>query len=333
MGFFNLKVGPRRIAEAPTFPYRGGKAILRRYIIRWFPLEGSVYCEPFVGRANVFFAAKIFGKFRSWHLNDFSTIPFLEAIKKYSGEEIPKLYKADYLKLQETDPNMFLLLHPIYTWCGDGRSVTGYDNITKPDLIRYRKRLVDAKILLAETVMTKENAIVIIQKYGKDKNAFLYLDPPYKNANVGSYIPEDIDRTKMFSLLKKAKCRWVLSEYWQEDIVAEFGLPFTQIKNVSFNPTQSSPQSKRRVTECLWKNFGPSLPSKIITGSKFKILPKTMKLFVDNGGDLSLEEWNNISPKHWKYTNVKMEFYMLTIQPQCYYNGDRVKLISKMDPV
>lgn len=48
-----------KLVDAPYFVYRGGKARLRRFIIRWIPTYGSTYLEPFAGRGNVFFIMKM----------------------------------------------------------------------------------------------------------------------------------------------------------------------------------------------------------------------------------------------------------------------------------
>lgn len=313
-----------KLVEQPYFPYRGGKARLRRSIVRWFPVSGTTYCEPFAGRANVFFLVRCFGKFQSWRLNDLQTFPFLKAIKHYDGKELPELDQVESKQLQ-AGSRLQLLLEPIIYWAGglasQNESVTGSRGHKMDD---YRRRLTRASQLLKVARLTRRDAIEVIEEYVDDPQALLYIDPPYLQASLKAYTPDMVDRKEMIRLLKLAKCRWVLSEYEERDLLRAFGEPMTRIYGVPINPIPGG--KVRRAVECLWSNYPMEQPRKMNFGDSERPMKITRQI-LGKAGNLSQEEFDLLAPPHWHRKTKTAQYKRLCTHPQCYFDGERVSLL------
>lgn len=324
-GFFDIQKTKVRAPDQPFFPYRGCKARLRKSIVRWTQIEGSSYVEPFAGRGNLFFLMKAFAKFKTWHLNDTQTIPFFEALLSYDGSPLPELTKEEAKNFYKRNDPLFQIMEPIIYWAGglaDMRcSPTGARG---HDLIEYRKRVLSAQKLLRGVEFTNVDALQIMRRYLKDPKAFLYIDPPYLNANVGSYTDGMIDRVGMLKLLKRARFRWLLSEYYCQDIVDMFGEPLTQIKNVIINPSPGGGSTRREV-ECLWSNY-PMKPLTIDFGywrKGWELISVSHQILRTNL-KISFEDWKKLVPKKWSESTVGQQWHRLIHWRDYYFDGECV---------
>lgn len=322
----SIKGKSMRLVDCPYFAYRGGKATLRRYIVRFIPLSGSVYVEPFVGRANVFFVVKSFADFHKWVLNDLQTIPFLSAILKYDGQSLPTLSKEEVMEMPDHSP-LLLLMEPILFWAGGIKGKSGATGSRGHKLDDYKNRLLRAKQLLAESEMRIQDANEVIEEFHDDPQAFLYLDPPYLNCTVGSYSDSMLNRHKMIDLLKTCKCRWLMSEYYCTDLVQAFGDPFTRIKGVPVNPNPKSKGPIRREEECLWANYN-AVPSLLDFEDFFD---KPMKLSIQvlkELGKMTFSQWESSCPKHWASKTIEAQFNRLCYLPFAYWDGETLYCLS-----
>lgn len=312
--------------DAPSFAYRGGKARLRTFIVRFLPLHGKIYVEPFAGRGNVFFLIKQIGNFEKWHLNDLQTMYFFEAIKRYDGQPLPEITKeiAKSAKLSGlSDPHIWL--EPLIYWAGGIAMKSSATGSRGHDLIQYSKTLLQAKRDLQQVEMTSNDALKVIEQYFQNPEAVLYIDPPYLNSNVGSYHEDQLDRDKLISLLKLAKCKWVLSEYRCNDLISAFGEPDGVLKNVFVAPTPSG--NTKRVSECVWRNF--TAPVNIIDFEK-SIMPFKASLDIVNlHHPISFEEFSKLSPAHWAIGTKKAQYNRCCSLPYAFYDGETVSLLEE----
>lgn len=86
----------------------------------------------------------------------------------------------------------------------------------------------------------------------------VYLDPPYKNANVKSYDDKTIDFPGLVRTLLTASFKWMLSEYPNkvyQPLTKKFGPPVKfKVQRVMTNANHDGTRRKW-VTECVWRNF------------------------------------------------------------------------------
>ncbi len=316
----------QRLVDLPFFPYRGGKARLRRYIVRWCQTSGTTYCEPFAGRANLFFLMKGFATFQKWHLNDIQTIPFFQAIKQYGGEHLPTLSKEESVILFESGDPLSLLLEPITFWAGGLASKTSATGNRGHDLDEYRRKLLLARDLLVGVDLTCQDAVDVVEEYSPDPQAFLYVDPPYQGASVGIYKEGMVDFPRLFRLLHSAKCRWLFSEYLHSNVIENLAPPLTTIKGVVVNPIPGG--IVRDEVEGLWSNY-PMKPIVLDFDDSEKPLAES-KAVLHRYREFTYEGWKKLVPKRWTEKTIKAQFARLTTWPTNYFDGETLRIIEDM---
>lgn len=317
-----------KLVDVPSFPYRGGKSRLRNFIIRWLPLTGSTYMEPFVGRGNVFFMVKAACNYNNYVINDINTSQFFDAINHYDGSKLPHIEKSQVSNLKNNNTDLYSLLEPIITW---NTSPIGHK---KHDLNTYKNNLLYAKKLLENTTLYSMDAIQLLESYQLDNNSFVYLDPPYLNGNVGIYKSTDFDRTMMIEILKHAKYRWALSEYECSDLNKAFGRPKIAYNNVYVSP---KPGIQKRSIEVLYTNYPIDNGPNIIDfgyANTMHISRHAMKIF-NNYPMITKDYFTTICPVAWSKRRISIEFELLTKYPIAYFDGHilyNISLISEWPP-
>lgn len=308
----------RRGTNAPHFKYRGGKAILRRTIVRWAKLNGITYIEPFAGRGNVFFLMERIARFKRWIINDPTTLDFFNAIMRYDGRELPYLDKKQGLELMDANPEQFNLMEPVLTRCGGqarlGDSITG---VRGENLGEFRLRLLSAKQSLQRTLVQGSDGVDLLEKWHNDSTAFIYLDPPYLRSKVGVYSDRSVDWYRMFRLLKSARAKWLFSHYPVPEVVEALGPPIAIIKNVPVTPT---PGVLRRVEEGLWANYQQP-PNRIDFGDISRPVLRWSLNLLRIRRRISLVEWPSLVPSHWKPATIRTQFRGLGLFPDHYFDG------------
>lgn len=314
-----------RLVDHPYFAYRGGKARLRRYIVRWCLPSGSTYCEPFAGRANIFFMVRGFADYKKWHLNDLQTIPFFKSILNYDGKPLPILNKQESIDLYKSGDPLHHLLEPI-TWRSGGlASRKASPHGTRLDVVEYRKRIIFAKKLLQGVELTNLDALEVIHRYRKDSKAFLYIDPPYINSNVGSYDEGMLDRPALIKLLKQCQCRWLLSEQPCDDFLSAFGNPLTSIKNIPVNPRPGT--KVKWTTEVLWSNY-KTKPLLIDFGDREKSAMAESHRLLKKHRRISIDDWPKMVPPQWSKQTISIQMDRLSRQPENYFDGQEIWIVE-----
>ncbi len=318
-----------RLVDQPYFAYRGGKARLRRYIIRWCPLKGSTYCEPFAGRASMFFLMKGIGKFNKWHLNDTQTTPFFRSILQYDGNAIPEMTKEQTEELYRSGNSLHWLMEPITYRCGHLACKNGQALGTKSyNLDNYRQRLITAKRCLQGVRITDVDAVVALRRYSEDPLAFVYLDPPYLGAKVGTYDDRMVDWPGLFCWMKMTRCRWLFSHYPHPRIASEFGRPIATIKNVWVTPSNKA--EGRREVEALWANY-PAKINVIDFGDRDRQAMKESWQLIREHRVISWADWPAMCPQRWSKQTVKIQFNRLSLQPSHYFDGETLVIVGESD--
>ena len=313
-----------RPIDAPKFQYNGGKANLRRFIVRWMRHQGSSYVEPFVGRGNCFFLMRTISEFSRWHINDIRTVPLYEAIMKYDGRDLPDVPAGTVFEewLPTADPIHARLLEPLLCWSGGS-----YETSTKAYpaagrlMNKYRENLLRAQECLSGVRVTSFDALECLSEYINDPDAVVYLDPPYKGASVSAYSDKDVDWGMLYSLLTRARCSWYMSEYQYSEHDYVLGEP-----KVRFHTkVQASGRSKPAV-EVLYSNQQLHRPCVLDFGESVRSPASTRSLYKE-GEVLTQDEVYARMPKHWHPDNFKIEFNILQKHPNVYFDGRLVHFL------
>jgi len=242
-----------------TFAYPGGKARLAKTLVSFMPRSGGTYAEPFAGRANVFWKAAMTLQFSNWWLNDLRTGAFLDAIISHGSTlEVPEHTRQEFERQKiarlSGDPTA-ILLEPYLSYSGAGYAASYRPTKGAPLRHRYQNTLRRARQILIQTqaMITSLDWKQAVADLNADD--FAYFDPPYLAAKVHGYAPDDIDHIEMVEILKNARFRWLLSEYYQPIYVEAFGLPFwtKDMQLCSTNFRHDGGKEKR--IECLWRNY------------------------------------------------------------------------------
>lgn len=210
--------------------YYGGKQKLANKIISIIP-EHTLYCEPFVGGAAVFFAKH---QSEIEVLND--TNKELINFYKMVQNEFVGLEKEIRISLHSRDlhrkasviynhPDMFSEIRRAWAvWVLSSQSFSaqldstwGYDiskNTTTKKIINNRDRFTeDMAIRLQNVQIESADALYIIR--GRDREAsFFYLDPPYFNSDCGHYDGySQQDFENLLITLSELKGKFLMSSY------------------------------------------------------------------------------------------------------------------------
>jgi site-specific DNA-adenine methylase len=86
---------------------------------------------------------------------------------------------------------------------------------------------------------------------------FAYFDPPYLGAKVHGYTDSDLIHEAMIDALRKARFRWLLSEYEHPLYLEAFGQPFwrKEVQLCATNFRRNDDHGRARRVECLWRNY------------------------------------------------------------------------------
>lgn len=104
--------------------------------------------------------------------------------------------------------------------------------------------------------LTRLDYMQVLTECGHDD--VVYLDPPYlENCDVRAYTDGMLDHQEMVRILKRARFRWVLSEYEHPIYVRAFGAPALKIERQKIIKSNAAGRGKKshRAVECLWRNF------------------------------------------------------------------------------
>jgi DNA adenine methylase len=260
------------------FAYMGGKHYILNKLLKLIP-KHTTYVEPFGGSGklllnklpsqqevyndgdvrvvNLFYVvANKFDEFYS-KLNRlvYSRVIYDEFYKAESGiKEIGDVDKAVafYYRIRSTFASKIATKSFAYSYTDNqaGRFFNGVNQLPY-----INKRLQGVLIL-------NKNYDIILSEYINDDKAFIYLDPPYFGAEfyyTSGFTVED--HKKMLSLLKQAKCKWLLSGYGNDLYDSELK-DFYRVEIPSVKPSYGITEANKHLTnerpkalEILWANY------------------------------------------------------------------------------
>jgi site-specific DNA-adenine methylase len=240
-------------------PYPGGKARLSKTICSFAPQSGLTYCEPFAGRGNVFWTAARLLKYRRWWLNDTRTAPFFEALRRVGDQiEVPYRTRDDangtkelYRRYRGDDSDEAILLEPFLTYSGSGYYGGGpRGSGAGAGSERYTRAMRDCHRIMHDVgpVVTGWDWTKVVARLGP--HDFAYIDPPYLTSRTRTYSEDDIDHDRLVWVLKRAKFRWILSQYLHPVYLSGLGDPFWSREMDLFVAAGHETR-----TECMWRNF------------------------------------------------------------------------------
>lgn len=240
------------MSAIPAFRYVGGKARLARRMVSVFPQAGGRYLEPFVGRGNVLFAARVYLEYEQWHANDLFTATFLRSLKRVDLRQLPpSVTYSTFIELFKRADDISRILEPRITIFGMGYQ-HGYDrthgrSYYTPE--RYGRMCAVAKALLRSVRITGQ-AWHTLDYASLGPDDFVYFDPPY----YGEYSPYgNITHGHLLKLLERARYKWALSGYYSNLYVRHLGEP-RFITPCQSEMSAVTGNSEAR-DECLWINY------------------------------------------------------------------------------
>ena len=218
-----------KIMKTPV-SYYGGKQKLASKIISLIP-EHTLYCEPFVGGAAVFFAKE---KSEIEVLNDTNKelINFYKTVKN----DFVSLEMEIRISLHSRDlhrkasviynhPDMFSEIKRAWAvWVLSSQSFSaqldsswGYDvskNTTTKKVINNRDRFTEEMAIRLQNVQIEAADALYIIKGRDSENAFFYCDPPYFNSDCGHYDGySEQDFENLLISLAGIKGKFLMSSY------------------------------------------------------------------------------------------------------------------------
>jgi len=253
--------------------YYGGKQKLANKIISLIP-KHTLYCEPFIGGAAVFFAKS---PSEVEVLND--TNKELINFYKMVQNEFVGLEKEIRISLHSRDlhrkasviynnPDMFSEIRRAWAvWVLSTQSFSsqldsswGYDiskNTTTKKIINNRDRFTEEMAIRLQNVQIESaDALYIIN--GRDsEDSFFYLDPPYFNSDCGHYDGySEQDFENLLLLMSRIKGKFLMSSYPSELLkkycVANEWRTWSIEQNVTVN--NKSGNNKKKI-EVLTSNY------------------------------------------------------------------------------
>lgn len=253
--------------------YYGGKQKLATKILSLIP-DHTLYAEPFLGGAAVFFAKE---KSEIEVIND--TNKELVNFYKVVQNDFISLEKEIRISLHSRDmhrkasviynhPDMFSEIKRAWAvWVLSTQSFSsqldsswGYDlskNCTTKKIINNRDRFTeDMAIRLQNVQIESADALYIIRSRDSERS-FFYLDPPYFNSDCGHYNGYSVeDFENLLKLLSTIKGKFLLSSYpspiLQQYTKKNKWTMWSVEQGVTIN--NKSGYIKRK-TECLTANF------------------------------------------------------------------------------
>jgi len=192
----------------------GGKSRLCKQLVKKFPDDIKIYCEPFVGGGSVFFEMD---KHDVEIINDLDT-------------DISDIYK-DIQKVTIDDLNSFIFEPDAATFKKLKMSIRSEDVLERlfrnlylskysymsnrshfgdrknGAYVKLKKNLKKFQDRLSGVVIENLDYKNIIQQYDSN-DTFFYLDPPYVNTDDYNHT---VDHTELFELLSQIKGRFLMS--------------------------------------------------------------------------------------------------------------------------
>ena len=220
----------------PPLTYWGGKQDMLKHILPLIPLH-NCYIEPFCGGAAVFFAKapakinilndkhdevvnfyrvlkspllrrRLFTKING---TPYARLPFLQAMDTFLSPKSHSKVDRAWALFTACGQAFNKKLDPSKSWSRSAQrdNATGWHNRTQ---LTQTQPLIN---LLNNTQIDNRDACHVIR--AAKENSFLYVDPPYLNADQGHYSGYDYtDFEALLQALEKTPAQFMLSSYKSE---------------------------------------------------------------------------------------------------------------------
>ena len=221
------------------FPYCGGKKSEYKYIKKYLDDEKyDLFIEPFCGSSATSYLNYKNGKKNIKYIlndNDIELINFLKCIQETGSKpfieevnmrlcgltkEKHDLYVKRHHK-NRNDPNDFFYYRKIYNYR------VGLFDINKVNKVYCHSKFIKFDEFYKNVKLSNLDYLKIFKKYKNNKDAFLYLDPPYLDSSNSSYyyteinndneenkIVKIVDNSRIYvdilNFLKNCKCKVIM---------------------------------------------------------------------------------------------------------------------------
>jgi DNA adenine methylase len=250
--------------------YHGGKSYLASTIVKMMRPH-RMYVEPFFGAGSVFFAK---GKLDS-ELSDINPeiINFWMHVKTFPFQLKAELLKLEYsqrvflqLKSEGFEPNLrgavrtFAMHRMSRGGLGEDYSFSVRLRGNLPEGINAWNSAIDSIDWCSDHLVgvriSRQDAYDVLYRCLDATSVLMYLDPPYVpdtrvSPNAYAYEMTLSDHERMIELLKKAKCKVLLSGY-HNPLYKSLGW-ICQKFEIANHSGQT--EVKNRRTECVWRNY------------------------------------------------------------------------------
>ncbi len=210
--------------------YYGGKQKLASSILKFIPTH-TLYCEPFLGGAAIFFAKEP-SKVEVINDTNRELINFYKVVK----EDFVSLEKEIRISLHSRDlhrkagviynnPDMFSEIKRAWavwvlssqSFCAMLDGTFGYDktgNTTTKKINNNKERFTEEMAIRLQNVQVECADALYIVKSRDHEDAFFYCDPPYFNSDCGHYDGySQQDFENLLQSLSEIKGKFLLSSY------------------------------------------------------------------------------------------------------------------------
>lgn len=210
--------------------YYGGKQRLASKILKRIP-DHTLYCEPFVGGAAIFFAkepstVEVINDTNKELINFYSVLQnkYVELEKMINVTLHSRRLHRDASVIYN-NPHLFSEVERAWTvWVQSTQSFSsqldsswGFDlskNTTTKKIINNRDRFTQEYAIRLQNVQLECTDALYIVQSRDGTNSFFYCDPPYIGSDCGhydGYTEEDYER--LLKVLENVKGKFLLSSY------------------------------------------------------------------------------------------------------------------------
>lgn len=246
----------------------GGKTMMIKEVLKYFPNKIIDYIEPFIGSGAVgfrlMFDNKINGKIIFNDINKdlitfWQDVKHNNIIKYYPKFNTIEEAKIIYQSIPKFNKKGWELLFQ-NRLCWSGRENTSF-SITRYNLKYYdcldRVKICEFLLNKYEVIILNQNYLEVIKNFDSD-TALFYLDPPYYNVCQNLYKHEKFDHQELALICKKIKGKFILSLN-NCDYIKDLFKDFYQVEWEKVYHIRNKNKLAEMGQELLIMNFNPKI--------------------------------------------------------------------------
>ncbi len=226
-------------------------------------MSGGEYVEPFAGRGNVFWLAVHMLDYCTWWLNDPWTARWFDAIQKVNLRDIPseltevlaRFYRKRAIEDRDND-DVAVAIEERTMFSGGAKNGITLQWQRSPSLSGFIENMKLARSIL-KTIRPKITDYEW-QDCGLERLSdrdFVYIDPPYQNANRNLYHHNSLIHEHLLEYLREAPHLWMLSGYSSSLYLRYLGDPSDTMNHRMFVYQRQHGEDGVYRTECIWTNY------------------------------------------------------------------------------